>query len=62
MTTPHRITLVIGNTGERSRTKVLAQAIGDALAAALPVTVQVVEVWKLAPQIGPALIDVSDYV
>lgn len=55
MTTPHRITLVIGNTGERSRTKVLAQAIGDALAAALPVTLQVVEVWKLAPQIGPAL-------
>lgn len=53
--TPHHVTIVVGNTGDVSRTKVLAQAIGDALAAALPITLQVVEVWKLAPQIGPAL-------
>ncbi|MEF7613566.1 FMN reductase [Aquincola sp. MAHUQ-54] len=54
MTTPHRITVVVGNTGERSRTKVLAQAIADALSAALPVTLQVLEIAKLAPHIGVA--------
>lgn len=55
MTTPHRITVVIGNTGDRSRTKVLALAIADALAAALPVNLQVLEIVKLAPHIGGAV-------
>lgn len=52
MSIPHRITVVVGNSADRSRTKVLALAIADALAAALPVQLQVLEIARLAPAIG----------
>lgn len=52
MSTPYRITVVIGNSADRSRTKVLALAIADALATALPVQLQVLEIARLAPVIG----------
>ncbi len=47
-----RVTLVIGNVSDRSRTKVLAHAIGDALSAALPVQLTVLEIAQLTPVIG----------
>ncbi|MDP4301228.1 NAD(P)H-dependent oxidoreductase [Leptothrix discophora] len=49
---PHQITVVVGNVSERSRTKVLAQAIGDALATALPVQLTVLEIAHLTSVIG----------
>lgn len=49
-----RITVVVGNTGERSRTKVLAQAIADALAQAVSARVSVLEIHRLAPHIATA--------
>ena len=51
----YNITVVIGNPSEKSRTKVLALALADALAAALPAQVQlqrqVLEIARLAPHI-----------
>ncbi len=48
----HHITLVIGNVNDRSRTKVLAQALADALSAALPIQLTVLEIAALTPVIG----------
>jgi len=55
MNTLH-ITLVVGNAADRSRTKVLAQGIAQALTDALgqPVNSQVLELWRLAPDIAVA--------
>ena len=47
-----RITVVIGNTSERSRTKVLAQTIADGLQQALPAQLTVVEIHRVAPHIA----------
>lgn len=47
-----RITIVVGNTGERSRTKVLAQSITEALTQALRAQVTVLEIHQLAPHIA----------
>lgn len=51
-----RIVAVVGNPGDRSRTKVLAQAITDrllaSLAAHVSVHLQVLEIARLAPSIG----------
>jgi len=49
---PARITVAIGNTSDHSRTKVLAQAITDALHQALPAQVTVLELHRLAPHIA----------
>jgi FMN reductase len=47
-----QVTLVIGNVSDRSRTKVLAQAIADALAERLPIQLRVLEIHQIAPTIG----------
>jgi len=47
-----QVTVVIGNPSEKSRTKVLALAIAEAIAAVLPVKLEVLEIAKLAPYIG----------
>jgi FMN reductase len=56
MSLPLRIVAVVGNSAERSRTKVLAQAITESLEAALayhrPVQLQTLELHRLAPAIG----------
>lgn len=49
---PARITVAIGNTSDHSRTKVLAQAITDALQQTLPAQVTVLELHRLAPHIA----------
>ena len=55
---PFNVAVVIGNPGERSRTKVLALALADAVAAALPARIslqlQVLEIARLAPHIVAA--------
>ncbi len=52
---PYNIAVVIGNPGDKSRTKVLALALADALAEALPghllVHRRVLEIARLAPHI-----------
>lgn len=50
-----QVTLVIGNVSERSRTKALALAIADALAARLPIQLRVLEIHAIAPAIGLGL-------
>lgn len=55
MSPSYRITVVVGNAGEPSRTKVLAQALVDALAQRLPIAAELLEIHRLAPAIGPAL-------
>ena len=47
-----RITVVIGNTSDRSRTKALALAIAEGLQQALPVQLTVLEIHQLAPHIA----------
>jgi FMN reductase len=51
----HKITVVIGNPSDKSRTKVLALALAEAVADALPsqppVQLQVLEIARLAPHI-----------
>ncbi len=47
-----RITVVVGNTAERSRTKVLAQALVESLELVMPVRAQWLELHRLAPHIG----------
>ncbi|CAN5322829.1 FMN reductase [soil metagenome] len=54
MSSVHRVTVVVGNVAERSRTKVLAQSIVDALAARIAVRVQLLEIHQLAPHIASA--------
>jgi FMN reductase len=57
---PLKVTLVVGNTSERSRTRVLAQSLADALSQAHarasdhPLQLQCLELWRLAPHIGVA--------
>jgi FMN reductase len=48
----YKVTVVIGNPSDISRTKVLALAMADALAQALPIKLQVLEIAKLAPHIA----------
>lgn len=55
MTSSYRITAVVGNAGEPSRTQVLARALIDALARRLPIEVELLEIQHLAPLIGPTL-------
>lgn len=48
---PYRLAVVVGSPSPASRTKLLAQALADAVAAALPVRVQLIELATLAPQL-----------
>lgn len=54
MTNTPRVTIVVGNTGERSRTKLLAQALVESLELALPAQVRWLELHRLAPQLVAA--------
>lgn len=51
----YKVTVVIGNPSDQSRTKVLAlalaEAVADALPAHLPIQLQVLEIAKLAPHL-----------
>jgi len=48
---PYRLAVVVGSPSPASRTKLLAQALADAVATALPVRVQLIELATLAPQL-----------
>jgi len=48
---PYRLAVVVGSPSPASRTKLLAQALADAVATALPVRLQLIELATLAPQL-----------
>lgn len=55
MSRKYKVVAVIGNVAAKSRTKVLVEALVEALGARAPIEVELLEIFQLAPHIGTAL-------